>query len=202
MFETTKGTGAVRSLALTVALWALSSAALAAVPTKAQPPSLKTLAQSRLGAFTKQGTFLGVIEAYSDTYGRSLSYLLTTAAGNYVGVPLDGSAEGNVSGNDPYSAGWLAGPYYSMFESYDCTGIPIIDSTGDGAIILGVLPARAYKDSSGQDRIAYSTSTTTQLFAVHSTCFGVCQTSPSSMMGYKFSGTIPVPSQIVGKRIP
>lgn len=200
---------ASNSLALLAVLCMLSPATSAQTPAKAAPLSLKTLTQSRLGAFTQQGTLVGIIESSTDPYRTSSFYLLLVAGTKYVGVPL-------VNGRDnlnsyytpePYSVNfWVTPNVYQSdyFETYDCTGTPIIDERGDGAIRLGALPGIGYVDSIGQTRIAYSTSVTTQVFTVNSAkIYGYgCTTQTQPLLGYRFSGSIPFPSQITGRRIP
>lgn len=209
MFDKPKRTGANRIIAFAVALCALSLPVFSAVPTKSEPPSLRALAQSRLGAFTKQGTLVGLIESSTDPYRTSSFYLLLVAGANYVGVPLvNGRDNSNSYYNpEPYSANFWVTPSVLVedyFESHDCTGTPIIDERGDGAVRLGVLPAIGYIDAIGQTRIAYSTSVITQVFTANSAknpAYG-CTTRTQPLLGYKFFGSIPFPSQITGRRIP
>ena len=182
--------------------------ALAVVPAKGEPPSLKALTQSRLGAFTKQGTLIGIIEAYTDQYGSNGYYLLLVAGKNYVGVPLVNGRDNlnSYTNIEPYSPNFWVSPNYSVyyFESYDCTGIPIIDGQSDGAVRLGVFPAKGYTDTIGQTRIAFSTSVITQVYTANSMVWPGqgCTTTTQQIVGYNYSGSIPLPSQFVGKRIP
>jgi hypothetical protein len=198
-----------KSLSLLVTTFVLSPHASAQTPTKASPPSIKNLTQSRHGAFTKQGTLVGLIEASTDPYRISSFYLLLVAGANYVGVPLVNGRDNSDSyyNAEPYSANfWVTPNVYQSdyFETYDCTGTPIIDERGDGAIRLGALPGIGYIDAIGQTRIAYSTSVITQVFTANSAknpAYG-CTTQTQQVLGYKLSGSIAFPSQVVAKRIP